>query len=531
MDPEAWEDWLNPVWDSGGVSNRRWVRGDRRPWWSMTEPVDPGEYDANLAYAAPWALGAVRHLAEREHPTFEHHTSAANAVRDCQADCPVPDRKAFREGEAILSRSVLEATQEVWRRLEAFGWSLSPEELATHTIDGVLWADEVVAVWLAEHSAQDAEAWREASREKAREDLFGPARGRVWRGMFSPPATAKDEAQSAVWYQWVPWVADTLWREEIWPDLYVRWHKREAQKQTVMLHTVAHGVGLVGTSHGDAEGVWQVTPELAEAVASAAPLASLEAQVVVRRLPDLAKVAAHRGMVRITEGMAPGHEVVISPTVQGRTEVTAIGGWSALTALFQASNQHRMTETIRTLAAYQLVWCEPLGAQGRTSLIADIVEGRGDRQSVSFILPMLFHPDFASMLKRDHPALTRHYRGLVPISPSLPPAKIARKQAAASRLEILAVEFLREHLDDLTEHGGVIPWEGLARQAELSTARQPSRLRKAVTDLLDHWVSEGRWIRTGDRWRMADEDEWGVLRARKKDRRKRQKKAISRRDK
>ena len=531
MDPEAWEDWLNPVWDSGGVSNRRWVRGDRRPWWSMTEPVDPGEYDANLAYAAPWALGAVRHLAEREHPTFEHHTSSANAVRDCQGDCPVPDRKAFREGEAILSRSVLEASREVWRRLEAHGRSLSPEELATHTIDGVLWADEVVAVWLAEHSDKDAEAWREASREKAREDLFGPARGRVWRGMFSPPASAKDESQSAVWYPWLAWVADTLWREEVWPDLHVRWHKREAQKQTVMLHTVAHGVGLVGTSHGDAEGVWQVTPELAKAVASAAPLASLEAQVVVRRLPELAKIAAHHGMVRITEGMAPGHEVVISPTVFKRTEVKAIGGWSALTVLFGGSNQHRMTETIRALEAYQLLWCEPLGAHGRTSLIADIVEGRGDRRIVELILPKLFHPDFAADLKREHHAPTRDYRNLVPIAADPPPCNAPRQQAAASRLELLAVSHLRAHLDDLTECGGVVPWEDLAHQAGLSTAAQPSRRSKVVNNLLDLWVSEGRWIRTGDRWRMSNEDEWEVLRSRKKDRRKRQKKAISRRDK
>lgn len=525
----TWPDWigLNVEWPAGpdGEMYTRWTHEGRGPVFVGLE-----QYEQDAEYAASWALGYAMHLSRGQYASPEHQAAAEVIIAE---GGPIPEGQDHRVTVQTLAVGILDGAQEVVRRIRVAMESYGDELAVLASLrdeSGVLWADEVLAGWCAEqgeHGAKVGERWRQSSREASERNLFGSSPGAVWRGYYWPRGGSDwPGGDGQARFPWLLAIADALW-----PDtragLVDRTKRAETWNAPVMLQPVARFVATMGTS----DATW-LPAELADnMVDPRGVLATAAAQAMCRKIPEFARLPAVAGhTVKVWEDTETGHSILATPTASKRTDIRIIGGWSALSAYMEA-DRTQVADTVRQMHNFSFEWCADLGDRGRATLLMDLMEleARGsDAALVTFALSQVFHPAFASLLRdRGDKDLTRDARGLVSVGESMPPATNPRTLAATSRLEVAALSWMREHLDDVNNNGAEVPWDALATSAELSTSKQASRRRKVLEATLGAWLEAGRWVHTGSRWRPAGAA-WEQLRAAKRLRTQKQRKARGR---
>jgi hypothetical protein len=376
--------------------------------------------------------------------------------------------------------------------------------VASLAVEGMPWLSDRFGAYLAELDAKLAEGWLPGARPAASQSTI-PAPG-------MPPAPAlpgwlrdgSDTSQPAKASRAELYLALAVWRAEVRPEL------EPLYPTSAMLLPLAQAFGSrLTAAHGDLSPRWKVSvlaPELLRLVDKHGALHTTEAIALVRKLPDLARLAHNADDGRTAMVWSgPEGALRVTPTSAGRTEVEAEGGWQVLAAYLGYSGGDQRTairNAGRVLAELPYRWhaaTRVAEVEGTTTLVADLEEHE-PRGSVSFMLPRLWWPGFSAVLQGDP---ERAARARVPIDPTPAPTTSPKLGSGADRLELRAAVWIREHIDTATEDGAPVPWEALADEVGLSTASQRIRRRAVLEGLLELWVDKGRWSRTADRWRPS----------------------------
>lgn len=482
------------------------------------EPVDHSRMlrmYTDVSFAAEVALRDLRHIGELGDPSAAHWHAATFAI----GDDPI-EGLDYRIARYELAAALVDRAHE----LSDLVHGALPEQI--DALDsGILWADQVFARFLeqrGEFGTSGAERWRTGgldALEQARAPLvelpfptasapLDAAPGLIWHGWTKPSA-------SGVRWPFLQFLAEAVWHDEVLPALRAKAEREARYAQPALLAPVARGAALTPRLGGES---WVleaagVDATLVRAAHKSGALDTVTAQKVFHALPSIARdAAASGGSVAILGGAG-----IASPTAHDRIEVQ-INGYAAASEALDC-NRIELKKVFQALAASPLQWhAERL--DGTTTLILDLQDndaGGGPDQFVRFMLPSLFHPAFAAQLKEDGNA-TRRHRALIPAAADVPPSTNRRIAAAAGQLEWQALLWLREHLDQVDDLGGPVPWEELAERVQLSTNKQRTRRLKTLNGLLDLWKERGRWACAGDRWRPADDGQWGVILQAKADR-------------
>lgn len=349
-----------------------------------------------------------------------------------------------------------------------------------------------------------AAAWLDHDRELQAAEAQ-PALDETWGGgALDLPGWTVQRANSRTTAAWW-WLTRAVLACEVRALLEA---ERPLYTTTMALLPLAEGWADGGRGAGGEWGArWDVSgvdPTLVRTIEQRGTLATVEAHALWRRLPDVARLAANAEGRAVALYSAPGGYVSAHATRGHRTEVEIRGGWQVFAAWLGYTGGKPRTAlkaAAHALAGASYRW-HAKGAgdvEGTLTLVSDLVDD-GETGRVSFLLPRLWWPGFARELagKRDR---ERGARALIPMPPTLPPSTSTRLGEGPARLETGALLWLRDHLGELTPTGAPVPWERLADDVCLSTAKQRSRRTAVLEGLLALWEHDGRWHREGELWR------------------------------
>jgi hypothetical protein len=288
--------------------------------------------------------------------------------------------------------------------------------------------------------------------------------------------------------RWVHILADALLRLDVVPWLRARWKTAPA-----LLLPVAERLPKL------LSGDWKPTEDGgAGPYGERIPVLPLE--VATRMTADvsaLGTLTAHRFLRWVPAEMFRRMEA--EDPEPCKWHMADVGLYDLAEMVKATSNQApaELRRLLDTLVLFALDWEGPEGF-GRSALLYqwNVTHAhRGRSAAFECEWSWLLDPRMVCRLPVGHPD-----RKIVPVLPLPPMGSLhSRWQAAAARLDSLALLELRRKARDLARDGGVaIPWEDLAFQAGLS----PETLPKA----LDRWTHDGN---DGPaRWRTVDPDRW-----------------------
>lgn len=385
----------------------------------------------------------------------EWHAAAVRAVEEADLE-PLVHKLASRDREGLVPRMLADVRRELARLVDAARRpeAVTADDAAPLALDLVA-ADRLEAI--GEHGARVAARLRESAADRAVHPLDAPERYRFWLGEDGPPrvvARLVDALNRDRWADWRPVVP-------------------------------AVSLELVRPAMGEQFDPARWTP--------AAPAVS---GGVLRELVDagvLASLSAQR-FLRWAVAEACRRENAGEPHPE---RFRIAGGWQGLAHAVGAAS-HKAADELRDIveALYRYDLVLP---GGRARLLATFDHQRhGPDGSVLLItIGDPLRPGFV------HRHEGRAARALVPVLP-LPPLDGVneRSQAAAARLDVLAVAELRDRVAELVTLDSVaLDWPDLADRAGL--------VSHALPPLLARWQADpaARWARVGDAWALADRPE------------------------
>ena len=234
-----------------------------------------------------------------------------------------------------------------------------------------------------------------------------------------------------------------------------------------------------------------------------------------RQTATWAKTAYNHGQQRVELWRSDDGSQTIHAQAEsdGATTITVVGGYRAMGDAL-GKRQGDIKSVVQALHTIRVRWSDD-EMEYSTYLIQSLTERREGRSVLAFKLSEALSPAYpAYMANKGIGALKDRY--LVPLNPDDAPSTNRKNAPATQRLEMLALNWIRDHLDNMTADGAEVPWDELAHQIQLSTAKQASRRRNTLQSTLQLWEKEKRWVRTGTRWRPVHG--WELLQASKRSR-------------
>ena len=431
------------------------------------------------------ALSSIEHVASGKAFPLIRDVIATRVVSEQAEDREARNRLATTIGDS--ARDFLESA-DFARRAEAFvarpeRASLTVEDFASHTENGILFADELFAQHLERIGAKGRAAAEKNVRAKARARMRAHARapqpGALW-SLWNDPARA--ESLGAPWIEllayvlWLDVVGPTVTRERKNPPALVM----PVHEDVARIHSRARRLeersgqrALVFDDHDPII----ITPTIADEAVNA---------LVARGVGLLGSITAHRAL---RWELYEGH----SRAQRGEADARVLrvdGGWSTFAADMLGLKKKGSAEDLRAIVHAQasVVMKLPSGSTGNMLALRETPQRGRTRGSIEIVLGTMLLPHFVYELNELGGREASEARRLVPVVDLPPMVGRQNDHGQQATLSMLVVRELRARARELaTGEGASIDldrWAALAQQAGL-----PRGLLERVRD---------RWVQDGD---------------------------------